>query len=89
MGSLDISVMYQLTWIVLTLGLPALLTLLVNSLVASEPLRMTIKDRKKPLTPYWVPVLGHGLSFFWNTAIVGEFSKYAFSPPKVFGLKSE
>ena len=89
MGSLDVSVMYQLVWIILNLGLPALLTYLVNTLVASEPFRRTLRDRSVPLTPYWIPVLGHGLSFFWNTAIVGELSKCAISLPNVFGLGGE
>ena len=80
MDSLDVSVMHQLALINLTLGLPALLTLLANSLISSEPFRRTLRDRKKLFRPYWIPVLGHGLSFFWNAAVVGELSKYALPP---------
>ncbi|KAL8721387.1 MAG: hypothetical protein Q9225_001934 [Loekoesia sp. 1 TL-2023] len=34
-----------------------------------------IKDRSPPVAPYCTPILGSGLSFFWNTKVVGKLSK--------------
>ena len=75
MASSNDTVLYSLVSIILALGSTALLTHLVTSLMAYKSVRNVIGDCRPPLAPYRVPCFGHGISFFWDTAIVGKVSK--------------
>lgn len=59
----------------LAVCLPFLITYSVTFVRGSNPYRQMVKDCRPPLAPYWTPVLGLGLSFFWNTGVVGDLSK--------------
>lgn len=63
-------------WVILLgLGLPFILTYLSTTIRASKGFRSAIGDSRPPVAPYWVPFLGHGLSFFRHTAVVSRLTK--------------
>ena len=66
---------YTVYLIPLVLGLSCVVTYLTTSLVASAAYRCKRGDEKPPLAPYWTPILGHALSFFWYTGVVAELTK--------------
>ena len=75
MSSSILAAEYNVYLLPIALGLPFLLTYLITSLAASEAWRSKRKDSKPPLAPYWVPVLGHALEFFWDTGVVARLTK--------------
>lgn len=76
---------YKACLLLFSLGIPFILTYLFTSLFASTVFRSYWKITKPPLAPYSVPVLGHALSFFWDTGIVGEIQN--FFKPGIVGLQ--
>ena len=61
--------------ILLALTLLCVATYLITSLIASEIFRSKKGETKPPLVPYWGPILGHALSFFWHTGVVADLTK--------------
>lgn len=58
-----------------TIGISFVLTYLLTSFLCSNVFRSYLKEKRPPRAPYWIPVLGHALSFFWDTGFVGEVQK--------------
>lgn len=56
-------------------AIPFILTYVVTSCCSSIVFRSYRKDARPPLAPYLVPVLGHALSFLWDTCIVGKIQE--------------
>ena len=54
------------------IGMPLVVTYLITSLFSSIWFRSCWNGKTPRLAPYWVPVLGHGLSFIWDTGFFGE-----------------
>ena len=59
----------------LVLTLPCVVTYFITSLIASEVFRSKKGETKPPLVPYWTPILGHALPFFWHTGVVADLTK--------------
>lgn len=76
MASFILAAEYCVYLVPIALGIPFLLTYLITSLLASEVVRSRRKDTEPPVAPYWIPVLGHALSFFWDTGVVATLTKY-------------
>lgn len=52
----------------LILSLPFISTYFITLMKAETALRSKKDARHPPTFPYWVPLLGHGMSLIWNPA---------------------
>ena len=66
---------YKACLLLFSLCIPFILTYIWTLLFASTVFRSYWISTKPPLAPYSVPVLGHALSFFGDTSVVGDIQK--------------
>ena len=76
MADLPIDKEYKAYLFPLVIAMPFIVTYLITSLFSSIVFRSYRRDDKPPLAPYWVPVLGHAISFFYDTGFVGKIQGY-------------
>ena len=66
---------YKAYLLPLVISMPIFITYLITWLFSWVFYRLYRRDSKPPLAPYRVPVLGHALSFFWDTGFVGKIQR--------------
>lgn len=54
--------------VILAMPLSLICTYLVTSLQSAVALRIKKDGRRAPIAPYWFPVIGHLISFLWDSA---------------------
>lgn len=60
----------------LLLSAPFIFTYILTSFNASKAVHARQLGRKPPVSPYWIPGVGHSLSFLWDTANLAKLTKY-------------
>lgn len=59
----------------LLLSAPFMFTYLLTSFIALKTIHSSQHGRKPPVSPYWIPGLGHSLSFLWDTANLAKLTQ--------------
>lgn len=69
---------YSTMLAILVLGTPFIVSYAITWVLAIGISGLTAKGQP-PEAPYWVPILGHALTFFWDTSSMAKLTRYGCS----------